>query len=640
MSIVLSGWLRTEGGGMPRLWMRQDGEKPNLAFVNLTDAEKVTSEWTRFSVRFERHQDARTLFFGVSFSGNGTAWADDLEILVDGQTPPGFGESAVARDHEFDGGSHFAIKSLSDSQLDALVLTGKVWGFLKYYHPAVTAGQRHWDFELLRRLPALNAARHKRDVQRLLVEWIDSMGPVPPREPRSESGEFQMQPDLAWLDDRQLLGKDLSTRLNAVYRNRVPSQQNFVCLAPDVGNVMLGDEPLYSQVTFPDSGFQILAIYRFWNVIEYWFPYRNLIDENRDVVLRDSLRRAVATMDAIAFQREMLSLVARTDDGHANLWSAFAVREPVGVCQLPVSLRHLEGKFVVKAPLGDESASLFKPGDVLVSLDGVPVDDIVRRARPFYGASNDAGRKNQIAGSLTRGACGPARVDVQRDGLVALDVQRVQIAQAQLATAGRNEHAGETFQMLSPDVAYLKLSSIKSADVAAFVEKARGAKSLIVDIRNYPSEYVVYSLGSLLVDSRTAFVAFTKPDLSNPGAFRWAEPQYIDPQQPHFGGRVAILVDESSISQAEYTAMALRASPRAIIVGMQTSGADGNVSLIPLPGNMRAGMSGLGVFYPDRTPTQQVGVKLDIACPNTIAGLREGRDETLDCALRELAKNP
>ena len=41
-----------------------------------------------------------------------------------------------------------------------------------------------------------------------------------------------------------------------------------------------------------------------------------------------------------------------------------------------------------------------------------------------------------------------------------------------------------------------------------------------------------------------------------------------------------------------------------------------------------------------RTPTQQVGVKLDVECPNTIAGLREGRDETLDCALRELSKNP
>jgi hypothetical protein len=31
-----------------------------------------------------------------------------------------------------------------------------------------------------------------------------------------------------------------------------------------------------------------------------------------------------------------------------------------------------------------------------------------------------------------------------------------------------------------------------------------------------------------------------------------------------------------------------------------------------------------------------VGIAIDVPCPNTIAGLRERRDETLDCALRAL----
>jgi len=639
--IVLSGWLRTEGSGTPRLWMRQDGEKPNLAFVTLPEKWKAGSEWARFSMTFERHRDAKTLIFGVSFSGEGRGWADDLELLVDGKpfpgTEPGSGESAVMRDHEFDLGSRFALATLSDAQVDALVLTGKVWGFLKYHHPAVTAGQHHWDFDLLRRLPALTTARQSRDVQRLLIDWIDSLGPVPDRAPQSQTAELQLRPDLRWLDDRKLLGKELSARLKAVYRNRVPGQQNFVCLAPNVGNPLLGDEPLYPQVTFPDSGFQILTIYRFWNVIEYWFPYRALIDENRDEVLRDSLRKASSSMDAVTFQREMLAHVARTRDGHANLWSAFPVREPVGACQLPLSLRHLEGKFVIKALIANASTSPFKPGDVVVSLDGVPLDDIAGKARPFYGASNEAGRTNQIASGITRGACGPARVQVLRDNLTALDAERVSLTPMQLAAGSRNDRTGETFQMLSPEVAYLKLSSIKAEDVTAYIEKARTAKALIVDIRNYPSAYVVYALGNLLVDSRTPFVTFTHADLSNPGAFHWSTTSYLEPQEPHFAGRVAILVDESSISQAEYTAMALRASPRAIVVGMQTAGADGNISVIPLPGNLRTGMSGIGVFYPDRTPTQQVGVKLDVTCPNTIAGLRDGRDETLECALRELA---
>ena len=82
-------------------------------------------------------------------------------------------------------------------------------------------------------------------------------------------------------------------------------------MAPNVGNPVLGDEPHYPQVKFPDSGFQILAIYRFWNIIEYWFPYRDLIDEDWDAVLRDSLRKAAPRWTQSAFQREMLALVAR-----------------------------------------------------------------------------------------------------------------------------------------------------------------------------------------------------------------------------------------------------------------------------------------------------------------------------------------
>jgi len=70
----------------------------------------------------------------------------------------------------------------------------------------------------------------------------------------------------------------------------------------------------------------------------------------------------------------------------------------------------------------------------------------------------------------------------------------------------------------------------------------------------------------------------------------------------------------------------------------RTTGADGNLSNIPLPGNLRAALSGLGVYLPGRKPTQQVGVPVDVPCPYTIAGIRAGRDEILECALREVPK--
>jgi C-terminal processing protease CtpA/Prc len=144
---------------------------------------------------------------------------------------------------------------------------------------------------------------------------------------------------------------------------------------------------------------------------------------------------------------------------------------------------------------------------------------------------------------------------------------------------------------------------------------------------------VVFSLGQRLISSPTPFARFTNADISNPGAFTWTEALSLSPVSPTFDGRVAILVDETSQSQAEYTAMALRASPNSIVVGSTTAGADGNLSGFALPGGLRMAISGIGVFYPDKTPTQRVGIVPDIEARPTIEGVRDGRDEVLEVAL-------
>jgi len=50
------------------------------------------------------------------------------------------------------------------------------------------------------------------------------------------------------------------------------------------------------------------------------------------------------------------------------------------------------------------------------------------------------------------------------------------------------------------DAGHLKLSSVKADDAPHYVEQAGGTKGLIIDIRNYPSEFMVFALGSLLVN--------------------------------------------------------------------------------------------------------------------------------------------
>jgi C-terminal processing protease CtpA/Prc len=334
----------------------------------------------------------------------------------------------------------------------------------------------------------------------------------------------------------------------------------------------------------------------------------------------------------------MMALIARVHDTHANLWNSLAVRPPVGACQLPVNVRFVEGKAVVAGYSNPDlgRATGLKTGDVIQQFDGVEVSKLVVDWTPYYAASNEPTRLRDIGRSMTRGDCGkPAVLRVRRENeTIEVSATRVLPNQLDSKTFASHDQPGETFRLLSKDVAYLKLSSVKVADAAHYIDSAAGTKGLIIDIRNYPSEFVVFTLGQLLVDKPTEFARFTRGDLANPGAFHWGSSESLTPQKPHYTGKIVILVDEVSQSRAEYTTMAFRSAPGAVVVGSTTAGADGNVSPIPLPGGLSTMISGIGVFYPDKKPTQRVGIIADVEVTPTIAGIRAGRDEVLEKALR------
>ena len=102
---------------------------------------------------------------------------------------------------------------------------------------------------------------------------------------------------------------------------------------------------------------------------------------------------------------------------------------------------------------------------------------------------------------------------------------------------------------------------------------------------------------------------------------------------------IVIIVNATTLSQAEYTTMAFQSSPNVTVIGSMTAGADGNVSQISLPGGILTAISGLGVYYPDGTETQRKGVKIDMVMHPTIKGIKEGRDEILEKAIEMINTN-
>ena len=44
-------------------------------------------------------------------------------------------------------------------------------------------------------------------------------------------------------------------------------RQFYVSLVPNIGNPSFEHEPAYPTLKLPDAGYQLLALYRFWNII-------------------------------------------------------------------------------------------------------------------------------------------------------------------------------------------------------------------------------------------------------------------------------------------------------------------------------------------------------------------------------------
>jgi C-terminal processing protease CtpA/Prc len=107
----------------------------------------------------------------------------------------------------------------------------------------------------------------------------------------------------------------------------------------------------------------------------------------------------------------------------------------------------------------------------------------------------------------------------------------------------------------------------------------------------------------------------------------------LKPRAPRIRGKVAFLTDGSAISYAESYMGIVEAYKLAAIVGETTAGTNGNTNNFTLPGGYHVWFTGMKVLKHDGSRHHGVGIAPTIACAPTIAGLRAGKDEVLDCGV-------
>jgi len=647
-SIKLEGYMKIKNveNGFAGLLLRIDGKGSSLAFDNMMGQEvNGTKDWRKYSITLDYPKGADLILVGGILTGKGEAWFDDFKVTIDGenlQTLKELDEETLKKvvANDFGSNSGVEIAELSPDVINDLELLGKVWGFLKYHHPKIAKGDFNWDLELFRFLPSYLKEVDRAKREELILNWITSLGEIKKTKNKMPSSEAHIKPNLNWIKN-DVESSLLKEKLNFIYENRNKGKHHYIKMAKGVGNPEFQNEEAYSNVPYPDAGFRLLSVYRYWNMIHYFFPYKNLIDKDWNEVLKEYIPVFISAKDELEYEMAALQMIGDIQDTHANLWKGNnKLVEWKGNYFAPVHLRFIEDKLVVTDYYNPEfkSETGLEIGDVISKIDGKRIEDIVDELSKYYPASNQAARLREMAADLLRSNKQEVEVEYLNNGKLATKTIKLYPRQRLNIYRWYKKNEDRCYKLLENNIGYVSLMSIKEEDIDNIKHDFKDTKGIVIDIRNYPSTFVPFKLGSFFISDSAPFVKFTQGNINNPGEFTFTENLKIHKSKETYTGKLIVLVNELSQSQAEYTAMAFRAGDNTIIIGSTTAGADGNVSAILLPGGLQTMISGIGVFYPNGEETQRIGIVPDIEIKPTIKGIKEGRDELMEKAIVEILK--
>lgn len=498
----------------------------------------------------------------------------------------------------------------SQSDTAGLALLGRVWGFMKYHSPAVASGRISWDSALLGFLPTYRRLTSRKEKNDSLQAFIDRAGGMP-------------------------------------VGDSVAGPNYYIGFQPDDGaNILLfRHEAAYPAIRYPDSSYGLLCLFRLWNAIEYWYPYKYGLETAWPEVLREFIPRMCVEKDFTTYTHDVAELLARIDDTHGYLgWMRDTVVN--GGYIRPFTLQYV-GRWVVSSVDGKTA---LQPGDIVDSIDGEPATALSGRLATECPASNAASRMIKLGLPMVRSHLKESRLTIRRKGvrvqLVVPNTHPAVPAAVDWNPAWFPYPKDTAYALLTGNVLYLNMALLNRNDSARWKPLIVGSRALIIDTRRNADEQNFTNAGDILLEmtlpAHTPFCRFKTAVPSRPGAFHLLPP--TDQGLPHaaspYKGRIAVLIDGNSTSIGEFMAMAFRAVPGARLVGSATAGADGNVALLVLPGGGLAQFTGLGVYYPDGRETQRVGIQPDIAATVTLDDYLRKRDLALEKALLYLNGKP
>ena len=549
----------------------------------------------------------------------------------------------------------------------------RLLGYVRFFHPSDQAEAADWDQVAIAGVQAVEGAAGPADLARTLDDFFRPLAPTlrvyPDGRRPAVTAELLPPPGVQNPDViyRTHSGVELPGNTSVFWASRratfpnapppnstlpVPGEPIEVSLGGGVSALLpltlyknaSGTIPqTYDPLPSPDKpeGFvpsgndratRLAGVALAWPVFQHFYPYFDVVSVDWPAELRRALTSAAKDRDERAFVDTLRRLLAALHDGHGR------VSHPSYVLthQIPLAWDWIENQVVITHADPREAPGLTR-GDIVLAYNGRPVRQVFQKEVELAQGATLRSIRWRALRSMALGAENEeVRLKVRKPhgGVSEVTVRRTFPVPGGPAGVPFAEPRPEKIAEIQPDIFYVDLDRVADQDLFAARNRLAAARGIIFDLRGYPRTVSLEALSLILngpVHSPMFNIPVTyRPDRRSVSYFTIGWPLQAE---PILRARKVFITDGRAVSLAETWMSIFEHYQVGEIVGEATSGTNGNINFLPLPGGYSLRFTGMQTLKHDGSRHHGVGILPTVPVSRTLAGVREGRDEFLEKAI-------
>ncbi|AYM99889.1 S41 family peptidase [Chryseobacterium sp. 3008163] len=516
----------------------------------------------------------------------------------------------------------------------------KTWNFIKYYHPDLASGKVNADSLFLANVKGINTDDDFNAVINKLTSKLNKNFVT--SAPAETSKDLMLQnQNFDWFRKNKKISAGNKDLLNNIYKHRY----NFENLPK---GKLVSDEKEYS---FPKTEnlpleYRLLALAKIQGVVDYLFPHKYIMDKGFDEYFKNSLDENSKVNSRKDFEVILAKLVSKFKDSHAfSFYKQLNYKKDIYhmTYLAPFDFQIVDDHILVTHLILPElcSKAQINVGDKTTSINGKGISQIIKEKGELLSTSN----REKLVYVLSKyennliwpddlpqktlelkSARSNKKVSTKIDMIDTSNKEKYEIIVNYLQEKIKKL---ESRKITHKDIAYFKINEtlgfINNVDddkidakMDSILGNASQKKAIVFDMRAYPDwgGFPYHYIYKYFSPAENYFGKYYKPNLKNIGTFTYQDYDYfpsIPGKTAHsYKGKVFILVNPETRSASEWYSMSLqKIFPQSLTIGQQTSGGDGDLVKVKLPGDYLLEFTGNGIFYPDNSQTQQTGVRIN-----------------------------